>query len=292
MLTATNSRPIHRSCWKGWLPCAVTVFGLWWMAGCTPMDPPQDEPAGGGTEVQEEVSQAQQPKTCQDPDARWSYQGATGPDHWSELSRCFGLCDAGDEQSPIDLEIGTSSPLPQLSFAYRPAPLRLHHKDHTVTVEHDSKSALDFGEMSFRLRQLHFHAPSEHTRQGEESPLEMHLVHSSTGGSLAVVAVFIEPGEDNVALAGIWNHLPTIPGDPFEVPETDIDTAALLPASKASYRYSGSLTTPPCGEDVRWIVLAEAITLSQEKIDAFTALYGGNRRPIQPRGARQVLSDL
>lgn len=286
-LPSSQRRPRHLSP----LPAGATILGLLWLTACTPMEPPPDEPRPDAAAASVEVDPAA-PKVCQDPAAQWSYEGATGPDHWADLSRCFGLCGAGDEQSPIDLQPVSPSPLPQLTFSYGSAPLRLHNNGHTIVVLHDSGSTLDFAEMSFRLRQLHFHAPSEHTRQGVASPLEMHLVHSSTGGSLAVVAVFIEPGDDNAALAAIWPHLPKDPGDPFEVPEVTVDTPALLPQSQASYRYAGSLTTPPCGEEVRWIVLAEAITLSREKIDAFTALYDGNRRPIQPLGARQVVSDL
>lgn len=271
----------------------MAALGVLWTTACTPMTKEETEkPEPAVTTTADGTSDSAADAGCEDPDAKWSYEGTTGPEHWADLSQCFTLCEAGDEQSPIDLKAGPGSSLPELSFHYAAVPLRLRNNGHTIQVEHDRKSTVDFAEMSFKLRQLHFHSPSEHTRKGTESPLEMHLVHASNGGSLTVVGVFIEPGKDNPALAALWQHLPQVPGDLIPVEGVALDTAALLPADRASYRYDGSLTTPPCGQKVRWIVLDEPITLSQEKIDAFRALYDGNRRPVQPLGDRQVANDL
>ena len=270
-------------------------FGCLWLSGCTPMqhettqqeEASKEGPSGQGTSVEPTF------QPCQDAQAHWTYTtDDQGPEHWADLSRCFALCEAGLQQSPIDLEVAQPAQLPELRFLYAPAPLRLQNNGHTIELSHDGKSALDFGEMTFTLRQIHFHAPSEHTRGGEASPLEMHLVHSSSGGAMAVVGIFIEPGDDNPGLGGVWQHLPTTPGESQDIEDAELETAALLPKGHASYRYAGSLTTPPCSEGIRWIILDEAITLSQEKIDLFTAIYSDNRRPTQPLGDRLVESDV
>lgn len=269
----------------GFVSVVVLLFSS---TACTPMEKESSESRVEPTPAVEPAAQAVV-EPCSADDVQWSYEGATGPDRWAGLSPCFALCDSGTAQSPIDLPSPSErQALPVLNFKYTKAPLRMINDGHTVLVEHDGKSSLDFGEMTFGLRQLHFHSPSEHTRQGKESPIEMHLVHSSAGGNLTVVAVMIEPGADNPGLAGFWDHLPTTAGARSEPQGVEVDAAALLPDSLESSRYSGSLTTPPCNEGVRWIVLDEPITLSQEKIDRFRTLFDGNRRPLQPLGERQV----
>ena len=72
--------------------------------------------------------------------------------------------------------------------------------------------------------------------------------------------------------------------------EAEINAADLLPVSKDYFRYSGSLTTPPCSEGVRWYVMKEAITVSKAQIEAFRQAVGyPNNRPVQPVNARVVL---
>jgi len=65
----------------------------------------------------------------------------------------------------------------------------------------------------------------------------------------------------------------------------------LLPHSLKSYRYDGSLTTPPCSEGVKWIVMTSPIQLSAEQIGRFTALIKGNNRPVQPLNNRVTVTD-
>ena len=68
-----------------------------------------------------------------------------------------------------------------------------------------------------------------------------------------------------------------------------INVADILPENRAAFHYMGSLTTPPCSEQVRWFVLTQPITMSATQIAAFTAIYGNNNRPVQPLNARTVL---
>ena len=70
-----------------------------------------------------------------------------------------------------------------------------------------------------------------------------------------------------------------------------VNVEDLLPVSHRTYRYRGSLTTPPCSEGVSWLVLVESIELSAEQIAAFTALFSGNNRPAQPLGERTIAVD-
>lgn len=61
------------------------------------------------------------------------------------------------------------------------------------------------------------------------------------------------------------------------------------PAKLSYFRYEGSLTTPPCSESVRWFVMDETLTISQEQVERMKTLCGGNNsRPLQPLGERIV----
>ena len=66
------------------------------------------------------------------------------------------------------------------------------------------------------------------------------------------------------------------------------DAAALLPAQQGYYAFKGSLTTPPCSENVQWQVLKTPVELSRKQLDAFRKLYPMNARPVQPLNGRVV----
>ena len=50
----------------------------------------------------------------------------------------------------------------------------------------------------------------------------------------------------------------------------------------------GSLTTPPCTEDVLWLVLKQPQPVSVEQQAIFARLYAPNARPLQPANGRNI----
>ncbi len=63
---------------------------------------------------------------------------------------------------------------------------------------------------TYALKQLHFHAGSEHTFDGVQRPLEVHLVHKAEAGTTGIVVIgisFIEGAEENSMLAPIVEGL-------------------------------------------------------------------------------------
>jgi carbonic anhydrase len=235
----------------------------------------------------------------------WSYAQGEGPAQWAELSPEFALCGEGREQSPIDLRQNpegdlASDPMPgnaRMAFEYRASPLRIVRQSHivdvlnsghTIQVNPEGESALDLDGGRFRLVQYHFHAPSEHTLDGRRFPMELHAVHQSESGELAVVGIFIESGAAHPTMAKLWAHIPEEEGLIDHHEDVEISPGAFLPNTVHVYRYSGSLTTPPCNEKVRWAVIAEPIEFSQEQIETFEKFYSGNNRPLQPLNGRKV----
>jgi carbonic anhydrase len=140
------------------------------------------------------------------------------------------------------------------------------------------------------LVQFHWHTPSEHERDGSHTPMEMHLVHSRADGALLVVAVFIERGRANSALGPMLRRLPAEPGATRDV--AGVRLRDLLPDGRESFRYSGSLTTPPFTEPVRWIVMADPIEASRRQVGMFRELFPeGNSRETQRLNGRRVRGD-
>jgi carbonic anhydrase len=210
-------------------------------------------------------------------------------------------------QSPIDLrrdEITFVDSLPTIAFAYpRSVDVTLVNTgspDEEKTVRADvpvGAAHLDLSGERWELDQFHWHTPSEHEREGRDTPMEMHLVHhradgTAAGGPFLVIGVFLERGHENRVLDPIFRSLRRV-DEPDETRVVrDVHLKALLPHRRQSFRYSGSLTTPPFTEPVAWVVLAEALTVSNHQIGAFRALFpDGNSREVQPLNDREVLSD-
>ncbi|WP_461607294.1 carbonic anhydrase [Aeromonas rivipollensis] len=220
--------------------------------------------------------------------AHWEYSGEAGPAKWASLTPEFGQC-AGSNQSPVNLTALVEAELAPLQFHYLPGGKTLVNNGHTVQVNYAPGSTLQLDGMAFELKQFHFHAPSENLIEGKSYPLEGHLVHANGKGELAVVAVMFEAGRANPALSQAWQALPAKAGETRAL-KVPLSAEQLLPTQRDYYRFSGSLTTPPCSEGVRWLVMKQPVQVSQAQIDAFKAvMHHPNNRPVQPLNGRQVL---
>lgn len=218
----------------------------------------------------------------------WGYEGENGPENWAKLSPDFFACN-GKNQSPIDLNGFIKAELKPLKIKYQAGGQTIVNNGHTVQINYASGSTLGLDGKVFELKQFHFHAPSENLIKGKSYPLEGHLVHADKDGNLAVLAVMFVKGKANKALAQAWAAMPHEAGAPQPLP-TLVSAQELLPKSRAYYRFNGSLTTPPCSEGVRWLVLKHPVTASAEQIAAFEkVMHHPNNRPVQPVNARPVL---
>jgi carbonic anhydrase len=221
----------------------------------------------------------------------WSYEGEAGPEHWGELDASFAACVTGRTQSPIDLKEATPQDLANIVFNYQPSTINILNNGHTIQVNYDPGSSIELDGVRYDLVQFHFHAPSEHTIQGQAMPMELHLVHKSAEGNLAVVGVMLADGAENPAFQPVWNNLPTQENPAQAVAGLQVEAASLLPTEQTTYRYSGSLTTPPCSEGVNWLVMTTPVELSAEQLAAFTTIYAHNSRPVQPLNERTLTVD-
>ena len=218
----------------------------------------------------------------------WGYEGEAGPEHWADLSHDYATCKTGNKQSPIDLREAVKARLQPLEFNYGEVPLMVSNNGHTIQVDQKGAGSLKFQGQEYRLLQFHFHTPSEHHVAGRAHEMEAHFVHKNDQGQLAVVGVMIKPGKENAALKAAWNGMPKDVKE-VKVAGAVINAGDVLPANKAYRHYIGSLTTPPCSEGVRWIVMNEPIEMSRAQIDAFKAVFTHNARPVQALEDRFLL---
>ena len=219
----------------------------------------------------------------------WSYEGATGPDHWSDLNSDYSKCKTGSEQSPINITSSVASDLPALEFHYTESVLKIINNGHTVQVNSDGHSSMTVGGKQYQLLQFHFHHPSEEEINGKTHDMVIHLVHQNAEEHKAVIAVLVDQGPSNSALKTIFSHLPQTSEGEVTTGDT-INPADLLPKAASYYTFPGSLTTPPCSEGVTWFVLKQPVTLSQFELGQFAKLYPHNARPVQAIHQRTVLS--
>lgn len=221
-------------------------------------------------------------------DIHWSYEGEGGPANWAAIDPKNAACATGKRQSPIDIGDGIRVDLEPIRFDYRPTQFRIEDNGHTIQVNVGEGSSITVMGRRYELKQFHFHRPSEERVNGKRFDMVAHLVHKDDDGNLAVVAVLLEKGDtEHPLIQTLWNNMPLEAGMSLS-PATSIDLSKLLPDSRAYYTYMGSLTTPPCTENVLWMVFKQPVTLSQEQVSVFSRLYRNNARPLQPAWGRLI----
>lgn len=220
----------------------------------------------------------------------WTYEGEEGPTHWSELDPSYAACGAGKSQSPIDFTDTNAQDLENIVFYYQSSEVRILNNGHTVQVNYDPGSYIEADGQRYNVVQYHYHAPSEHAVDGKLFAAELHIVHKNANGQYAVVGILLNDGSENPAYQPFLGSLPN-----EESQEKDmgimINAADLLPALQTTFRYRGSLTTPPCTEGVSWFVMTDPVQLSAAQIAALTKVFDGNNRPVQPLNTRPLIED-
>lgn len=221
----------------------------------------------------------------------WTYTGETGVDHWGDLSPEFATCKLGKNQSPVNISTNTIDvDLPPIEYKYTMLTAdTIINTGHSIQVNMWSGGEITVDGKVFKLKQFHFHTPSENTIDGNHAPLEAHFVHLNEAGEIAVVAMLFEPGVADRTLSNLLKAMPMEAGQEAKLDARTLDYMQGEFKTKNYFRFNGSLTTPPCTEGVRWIVMKNPMTISKAQLETFQkALKRPNARPIQPLNARLV----
>lgn len=216
-----------------------------------------------------------------------------------------GVCESGLQQSPInivrydDQDEGLILDVDEIielddQFAY--FDLNLSKKECEAYLN-DSVLQItgSFGDITrqpnedqeqdkkYSVTGLAIHTPSEHQIDNENYPLEVQIFLNDTDNLVLVLAVLHDQdGVDN-------DFLSELKGCYEDGDKLDLDLE--FPSTKKIGRYfsyKGSLTTPPCTENITWIVWKTIQSGSKSQINFFKDLTGSNNRPIQDLNSREI----
>jgi carbonic anhydrase len=217
----------------------------------------------------------------------WSYEGELGPANWSKINDNWAKCATGNRQSPIDLRDGLKVNLEQIAFDYHPSSFSEVNNGHTIQVTVGGGNFITVANQTYELQEFHFHRPSEERINGKGTEMVMHLVHKSFDGKIAVVAVLLDRGQSHGLIQTVWDNLPLEKNDVVS-PSIVINPLDALPEQRGYFTYMGSLTEPPCTENVLWIVFKQTRQASPAQMALFARLYPLNARPVQPTAGRMI----
>merc|ERR1712223_1196425 len=272
--------------------------------------------------------------------ASWGYLASNGPATWAanygaaQGGYCDGMC-----QSPIDLDdsvavMNDPGEITMVGYNLAQA-VQISNNGHSLVFTYPSGATpyimggrLPEGER-FNFLQLHWHwgsnssQGSEHTLNGKEFPIEIHLVHVNTKyldengaptndnlvqpDGLAVLGVFYEISEeDNAGLTDVLAKVSDVAVEaarkrkkgragPVAL-DMSLALETLLPAdTRHYYHYQGGLTTPTCNEAVLWTNFMSMQTISEAQLAIFRTMTDSegvaivdNYRPPQSLNARTL----
>ncbi|KAK3042551.1 hypothetical protein RJ639_001545, partial [Escallonia herrerae] len=222
---------------------------------------------------------------------------AKGPSHWGELRSEWSMCNSGRMQSPIDLlneRVETVSNLGRLNRDYKPSNASLINRGHDMMLRWENGAGhIHINGTQYKLKRCHWHSPSEHTINGRRFDLELHLVHESTVGKIAVVGIMYKIGRADRFLSTVEKDLEVIAYiNEAERAVGIADPEQIQIGSRKYYRYTGSLTVPPCTQNVIWTIVGKVRTVTKEQVKLIReAVHDDsetNARPLQPTNKRSV----
>lgn len=278
------------------------------VSGTTDSAPPATESTPTESTPTESAPTESQPTDSDDTEPveepEWGYDGEIGPEYWGSLYEPWALCDEGTQQSPIDIIPDAAVPIdaPVPAFGWTSTNVSAYNPGHYLRYEVDAGSTLSWNDQTWNLKQFHFHGKSEHTIAGEHFDLEIHFVHelSTDTSKLAVVAV-IGRADPDMGKTGILDEAgPLKFRDLLVLPESETASSlggtanlgevfSFLTGPGPGYgHYTGSLTTPDCGEGVEFLVYGDIVGFPPADVDALHAVYDHNNRPTQPLNGRVI----
>lgn len=261
-----------------------------------PQNAPEAKPEARSEAVVAAVEKTEPAKTTKEKSpkedkstANWTYEGKLGPENWANLKPEFATCATGRNQSPINIDNTIDAPLKPLKGIQKVMAKEIVHSGHTVQANFKFGNMLLLDNVAYQMKSVQFRTPSENTIKGKSFPLEAHFVHADKNGNFAVLAVMFKEGNANLGLEKLLSQLPKAAATPIPL-KAKVSASEIMPDNRDYYRFSGSLTTPPCTEGVSWIVFKTPKTASKEQIKAFEeAIKQRNNRPVQALNGRIVL---
>lgn len=241
----------------------------------------------------------------------WGYaDSSNGPLRWGDILDADGKASypacgcAACQQSPIDLvrtaargNVRVGSLADRLVAPDKPVTLAVSQKhgtpNYVATDRANGAAVVAPDGARYDFDSLHFHTPAENTVDGVANAMEMHMVHVSPAGDVAVLGVLFRHADaDFPANAEVTKLLEKIAADGGRE-KVRVNLGSLYDSGAGFWEWTGSLTTPPCSGNVRWLLQKGTFGVSAAQREAFREHVGGfpgNARPTQPLNGRTVLS--
>ncbi|KAF2205898.1 carbonic anhydrase [Delitschia confertaspora ATCC 74209] len=212
----------------------------------------------------------------------FGYTGLMGPLNWAALEEANEACKTGTEQSPINIDetVKRATEAPKLDIPEQ----EVEFENLGTTIEVIVNGTTTFAGTDFRLKQFHFHTPSEHRIGEEYFPLEMHMVHEGVDDptQLTVLSVLFDLSTNSSLdlLSSLTPNLGAIStvGSKTPISSLPFDTVINHLETTPLFQYSGSLTTPPCAEGVTFLVTQRPLGIDVESFNAIKKVVKFNSR--------------
>ncbi len=228
-------------------------------------------------------------KTDKTNDKSWAYSGPRGPDKWGSLNPDFAVCNAGSQQSPINIDNTITAALKPIKRLQKFPLKNIVLKDHSLILDAGTGNMMVLDQKPYQLKYISVHVPSEHQIKQKSYTAELQMVHEDKTGHRVIIAVMLEEGSAHAGLEKLLGSLPKEKeqSKPLAIRVTPAD---LMPTKPAYYRYSGSLTAPPCTEGVQWVIMKESLKISKFQLGSLQQAIGEpNQRPVQDGQGRMIL---
>ncbi|MDR3546691.1 MAG: carbonic anhydrase family protein [Candidatus Pacebacteria bacterium] len=148
--------------------------------------------------------------------------------------------------------------------------------------------------LEFNVREFRLNSPSEHIIGGKTYDLELQIIHSvvsdylpnddSLSSSKLILSVLF-----SVKRGATNDFLDKLNLDTFDT-ITKVNLKEFIESMNQNYiYYQGSLSTPPCTENVYRFIMADVQYMSYEQLEKITAFYASNARTVQTLNSRSVV---
>lgn len=232
---------------------------------------------------------------------------------WTEI------CQKGTQQSPIDFNLNKN----EYTILSSTEIVKNTYNEVTngkfESLIEDGKfrvSMSNLGDLYFKkngvnytynLNEIHFHIGSEHTFDGTQHAMEMHLVHkkdyTNFGNDNEGKTKENDPDKRNEYLViGILfyknetrnnSFLDNITWELNGIAKT-LSLKEFAREDKSFYHYEGSLTTPNCTENVNWVVMTQLEPITSAQLATINSIFSkncfekGNSRKPKSLNGRQI----
>lgn len=222
-------------------------------------------------------------------DKSWAYSGPRGPEKWGSLNPEFAACNAGSQQSPINIDNTITAALKPIKRLQKFPLKNIALKDHSLILDAGSGNMMVLDQKPYQLKYISVHVPSEHQIKQKSFAAELHMVHEDKAGHRVIIAVMLEEGSQHPAFEKLLGSMPK-EKEQSKALAIRVTPADLMPNKPAYYRYSGSLTAPPCTEGVQWVIMKESLKLAKFQLGSLQQAIGEpNQRPLQDGQGRMIL---